>query len=275
MNQVKTEWIDQQLRDGKTARHGLRRPASSNTCFFNSLMVALRSLVEVLRSVLSDGMIRYYSQRPFDADALHGFHALLKSMLCQRNSNDNETEKNRERMVETLIQLGEQVDVEVGNRPIERNQQGDPNELLLYLIGWFEESLQSMMDEEHVTSSSQERAVCTEAINSAKNIIQLLKNMMPLMSEKARCPCGHRLGNAEKSFVWISLDPKCNNIKQCLDKYFASEDFEANCSKCGRQRSMKKCVRLEDMPGDVFALGIRLFNNVGAQVNFLKQYYQF
>ena len=268
MNQLKTEWIDKSLAEGTVAKHGLRRPPSSNTCFFNSLMIALRSLVEVLRTVLSDGMLAYYQKTEFEGDALHAFHALLKSMHCQKFNNDKETEKNRAQMVDALIKLAEDIDMAAGTRPIERNQQGDPNELLLYLVGWFEKSLESMENE---ANSNRDPQVFLAATASGNRLIELLNNMMPLMSDFARCPCGHRMGRAEKSFVWISIDDKCSSVKQCLDNYFAAEIFDARCSSCGKMRSMNKCVRLEELPGDIFAVGIRLFTNILVQVkNLLK-----
>ncbi len=56
---------------------GLPRPAGTNTCYINSLVVALRCILNLLRLIIDGRLQAYFGQFMDDTDVLFGFQRLI------------------------------------------------------------------------------------------------------------------------------------------------------------------------------------------------------
>ena len=232
---------------GAWYQHGLYRRAMSNTCYINSLMVGLRSLEPFSRTLLSPGFVDYFQVYGSNQDLVKAMHVLFRDMLEQNQERSDRTDMDKDNLIACLLDVVAKVDS--ADKPVERDRQGDPAEVLVYLVDWLNESL----DE-----------VASDRVNGGRQSVQQLRDLLDQVmistSEQARCQCGHKMGTVNKTLISLPLNANMRDIQASLDSYFSPEDLDAQCSGCSRQVNLKKSSRIDNMPEDIFILSLNLFS---------------
>ena len=62
---------------------GLPRPSGTNTCYINSLVVALRCILNLLRLIIDSRLQAYFGEFMDDRDVLYGFQRYFNNIITK------------------------------------------------------------------------------------------------------------------------------------------------------------------------------------------------
>lgn len=261
MSQVTVNTINELL-SGPIFNNGLPRPTGTNTCYINSLMIALRCMLNFLRLVFDSRLYFYFNEFPNENDVLFGMHLLIKAMVAGNGAIVNEVITRRRReLINILSSYSDRsVNVAPDLRPIPpNNATGDPMELLAYLKDWLQQSCQRIMDRDAGQQPTVEkRRACEQAYVVAQRLYSMLgDDLLPHMTDVNRCQNGHISQNQIKQFIQINLHRRFLSLTNALDDFFKQEEIEKRCAQCGDINvRARKGLRLEQFPEKILVLGL-------------------
>jgi len=261
MNQDMNLDIDQMIAKGERIfEHGLPNPPGTNTCFINSLLTSLRSILVLVRMVLHKSVHIYMQNATKAHDDLLIQLSMLMEMMLTDAGGIRETNQ-RENVIRLLVNLARD---RQGERPIEENRQGDPNELLFFMKDLLTTSIEQM-------DRQQQGRQATNQVNDnvAQELRQLVDNITPSISDYTRCQCGEKSGVVNNTFIFLP-DQNGNgdqyaDVNECLRQFFTPDRVTTQCNSCHRTMEKNKCYRLEQETPKFLVVAF----NLGFTVNYL------
>ncbi|MCA9333879.1 hypothetical protein KC963_02425 [Candidatus Saccharibacteria bacterium] len=248
--------------------NGLSQTGAPNTCFINSLLIALRSLYCFVRLLLTGHLFDFYHVHGYedDRELLYSLIALLRAMLQDTSRYQMFTSERRLKFVRILQRKSDQLGLH-GHGPVEMDEQGDPSELIVYMVNWLQESLQQVCAEHEQRDSggqqaSQRSRTREEASRVANQLRNLLNEFVPAMSDFTRCPAGHVSGQVQPTLIQLPLQKYYSNITECLADYFSPEIVYKSCTTCRLDSvEARKASRLSQLPEHVFVIAFTYNRN--------------
>lgn len=240
---------------------GLPNPVGSNSCFINSILISMRSIECIMRSLVNKSISDYYVQHPSNnMNVMHSFMLLIRSMLQDNTHILNVTKQRRKNFIDLLVELAAS-SVAAIQKPIEENRQGDPQELFMYLVKWLNESIEIMRTNAELCACNDRLTShfywnCHRAAVQALELQNVLNESKPLISDMARCPRGHKFGQTNNSQIFLNQNKKFLNIQECLADFFGQEKTQGNCALCTKWVTLTKERKLEQVPEKMLVLSL-------------------
>lgn len=240
---------------------GLPRPAGANICYINSLVVALRCILNLLRLVIDSRLYFYYSEFENEYDVLFGLHMLVKAMVEDMGVVTETIVRRRNQFINILTNYSDRIQyADADDRPIPPNNgTGDPMELLAFLKDWLQESCGRIIEREVSQQPTDEkRLACDQASVVANRLLNMLGNdLMPELTDANRCVNGHISERRTRTFLQVQLIRRYQCFSDALDDFFKSEEIEKSCERCGIVNcKARKGYRIEQFPEKLLVVGI-------------------
>lgn len=278
-SELERETRENQLREylnNSLFNYGLPRAVGTNTCYINSVFVAMRCLYNLFTLLVDSRVKAYFLDYWNDEDPLWNFSSLMVDMCKDVSKISNSTLWRLDKFIEVLRANSNQLiyhNLDQNPVPI-GNAQGDPLEVLLFLKDLLLKSIESIREtRSHLIETQpqrkEERLVCDRVLLVGEQLERILAlDLMPIMSNWSRCPYGHITRQTERTFFSPRITKQYPSIRSVLLEYFLQEEFEKHCEECGNKLIMAvRGYRLEEMPEKLLVIGLSYYGKVNEIVN--------